>query len=665
MKIRKKEQDNAKLELWKRRLSDAENQYEVCLAKMDERESLYRGDASYKSMSRDDKKGKTPHVRNIVAEIIEAEVDSTIPPPKVTAMRKEDEHLAKIIEDMLRCETDRLPTEILNDMMERTVPVQGGAAYLLEWDKTVRTEYTAGDNVLSFLHPKQIIPQDGVWTGIGDMDWVFLKIPDTKSYILRRYSVNLYDEGEEDPTVRGADEEAPARDLVTRYVALYRNEKGIGRFSWVRDTVLEDLEDYQAPNIRRCVQCGAPEPEDENALPTCDGSRPPLDVPEKPGQNEKKCCPECGGRKWKLTPDDYQLLHTAVHRTDGSTIGGMEMLQEETGEFDELGEPVVAVREEPARIPIYKPNVYPVFLQKNVSVFGQFLGDSDVDKIADQQRTINRISKKIVDKLVNAGSYLILPSTASIKADSEEMKVIRPATAADAAQIGVKTVEGDISQDLAYMAQVYEEARQAIGITDSMQGRKDATATSAKAKEFSAAQAAGRLESKKALKRFVWSQVYEAMFKFKLAYADEPRPIRYRNEGGDDVYEEFNRWDFLEMDPLTGEWVWNDRFLFSTDTASPLASNNEAMWQETRMNLQSGAFGDPTATETLILFWNKMDMLHYPGAGETLRFLKEQKNAKEQAQKAAMEAQSASMDSGLPAEGAGGVAGIPAGVPMM
>lgn len=41
------------------------------------------------------------------------------------------------------------------------------------------------------------------------------------------------------------------------------------------------------------------------------------------------------------------------------------------------------------------------------------------------------------------------------------------------------------------------------------------------------------------------------------------------------------------------------------------------------MNLQTGAFGDPAATETLILFWSKMEELHYPGAGTTKTFLED------------------------------------------
>ena len=62
------------------------------------------------------------------------------------------------------------------------------------------------------------------------------------------------------------------------------------------------------------------------------------------------------------------------------------------------------------------------------------------------------------------------------------------------------------------------------------------------------------------------------------------------------------------------------------------------MWQETRMNLQSGAFGDPTSAETLILFWGKMEMLHYPGAAETKKYLEDRlKREREAAQQAQMQ----------------------------
>ena len=112
-----------------------------------------------------------------------------IPQPKVTARRKKDEMKAKLIEDMLRNELDRMPFEQLNDMMERTVPIQGGAAFLVEGDNTQRTHFTIGELAVSTLHPKQIVPQDGVYTGVEDMDYIILKIPQTKEYIRRKYGV--------------------------------------------------------------------------------------------------------------------------------------------------------------------------------------------------------------------------------------------------------------------------------------------------------------------------------------------------------------------------------------------------------------------------------------------------------------------------------------------
>ena len=241
----------------------------------------------------------------------------------------------------------------------------------------------------------------------------------------------------------------------------------------------------------------------------------------------------------------------------------------------------------------------------------------------DQQNTINRIEAKIIDKLLMSGSYITLPDEASIKVDADDMKVIRPGNAATKNLIDVYDLQGNVEQDLTYLRQTYEESRQIIGVTDSFQGRQDRTATSGKAKEFAAAQTAGRLESKRVMKHAAYAKLFEAMFKFKLAYADEPRPVVSMDIHGKRKYDTFNRYDFLEQD-AAGEWCWNDRFLFSCDTTAPLASNREAMWQETRMNLQTGAFGDPTNPATLILFWSKMEMLHYPGAGETRAYIEEE-----------------------------------------
>ena len=573
------------LALWQARLQRNESAYSHRLAAMDERERIYKGSRKIDKRVIGDYTDEAAHVRNLTAEIIEAQVNSSIPQPKVTAMRQEDEYKAKLIEDMLRNELNRLPMEQLNDQQERTVPIQGGGMFLVEWDNTQRSHTTVGELVVSLLHPKQVIPQDGVYTGVEDMDYIILKMPQTKEYIKRRYGVDVKSETEQEPDVKSEANQSPADDMVTQYIAYYRNSKGgIGLYSWVCDTELEDIDDYQARRVKRCKQCGEAKPLDGDV------------------------CPKCGAKDWTSEVQEYETLTQPVVQSNGNVIMPYYVMAD--------GSMI------PTMIPYYKPDIYPIVLQKNVSIFGEFLGDSDVDKIKDQQNTANRIETKIVEKLVKSGSYLVLPDEAVIRADAEDMKVIRPGSAASAQLISVKDMEGNITQDLTYLAQVYEEARQIIGITDSFQGRKDTTATSGVAKEFSAAQAAGRLESKRVMKDAAYAQLFEAMFKFKLAYADEPRPVTSRDLQGNTTYEEFNRYDFLEQD-VTGEWYWNDQFLFSCDTSTPLANNREAMWQETRENLQTGAFGDPTDVRTLILFWTKMELLHYPGAADTKAFLEQ------------------------------------------
>ena len=336
-------------------------------------------------------------------------------------------------------------------------------------------------------------------------------------------------------------------------------------------------------------------------------------------------CPKCGARDWEEVDEEFEEVWVPIKR-------GGSMTEIPGAYYDdvEAGMPVLV----PTKIPYYKPDIYPIIMQKNVSVHGQFLGGSDIDKIRDQQNTTNRLSAKVIEKICSMGSILTLPDDAKITVNTKEGRIVRLSNPAQKAMIETLNLEVNVGQDMNYIAQVYEEARQVIGITDSFQGRRDATATSGKAKEFSAAQSAGRLESKRVMKEAAYAALFEAMFKFKLAYADEPRPVVSRDVHGNRVYAQFNRYDFLAQDDA-GEWYWNDQFLFSCDTTAPLANNREAMWQETRMNLQSGAYGDPTQPSTQMHFWTQMEILHYPGAAETKAYIQEEIERKRAAEEAA------------------------------
>lgn len=665
----------AKLDVWQKRLADSDVAWKAQMTKMDRREHLYSGDRELRALTKGDEGQKAPHIRNIVFENIESQVSSAIPSPKVTPRRKEDEALAAKIEHWLRCELDRLPFETINDQAERTVPIQGGVGFLVAWDNRKRTHDTVGEEEVAFLHPKQFAPQPGIYTGIQDMDWFIVRQPTTKENIRRRYDVNVEDEGEQEPQVRGTGDEDTADDAVTMYIGYAKNDRGgIDRYVWVNDIELEDLENYQARRVPVCAHCGRVRPlpgqviqnrqavvetaeqdavEAEQDIVAAEtrkqiagralamqlaqdvaaglgGGLETLAAEGAAAEPEDQRlrydgegpCPWCGSTNWTTKEQEYEEVTLPIANSSGLVIPGAQP------EIDENGRSVMRS----TRIPFYRPDVFPVVLQKSVSVYGQLLGNSDVDVIEDQQNTTNRMEKKIIDRLVKAGTRITLPAKATLRTDPVDGERWFLDSPADKAMIDVYQFSGDLQYELTYLATVYEEARQILGITDSFQGRTDPTATSGKAKEFSAAQAAGRLESKRTMKQAAYAQLFELMFKFWLAYSDEPRPISYKDNEGNTVYEEISRYDFLKQDK-DGQYYWEDQFLFGCDDSAPLASNREAMWQETRMNLQTGAFGDPSSTETLILFWSKMEELHYPGAGETKKYL--EKRLQQEQQRAA------------------------------
>lgn len=668
--------------LWQERLEKNLSAYAAEQEKMQRREAQYRGERKLTPLTENDRKygyqKETSHVWNITAENIESEIDSSIPMPKVTPMRREDEHLARMIENMLRNELDRLPTEEINDESERITYKQGGCLYLPEWDTSKRTHTTVGENTLKCVHPMQFVPQNGVQE-IDEMEYYFWLIPVTKGYVRRRYGVDVGDMQEEMPEVR-SEEESTAEDVVTLKIAEYRNEDGgVGRFAWVGNLEVENLPDCQARILRRCKKCGQTEADSayiDLSEPTQDGSYPEDAEKRKP---RKGVCSFCGSRSWEdvvetsrkvrldeldelgVNPAITQRLRAehgfgkifyrpeeqitepaamdAMQEPMGS-LGAQEVPMQEIAPAEEAPAPEAESYEEEIEIPYYKPDIFPAVLRRNVTAHGKFLGESDCDKIADQQNTINRLEQKTIDRLMKAGSKITLPDTTHLRVDPQDNGIWYVGNAADASLIAVRDFQADITPNMAMLTQAYEESRRLIGMTDSYQGRTDPTAQSGKAKEFAAAQSAGRLESKRVLKKAAYARIFERMFKNQLAYCEEKRPLRFRDEKGNQEYEEWNSYAFLRMDDA-GELYWNDQFLFSCDDASGLATNREAMWQETTAHLQSGAFGDPRSIDTLILYWTKMEEDHFPGAGKIKSLMEQRREEQIQQQMLMMQMQAA------------------------
>ena len=684
--------DNSRKELakWQERLDRNMSAYGAELLKMDEREAQYNGDRTLRPTTSNDKlkdgrKRTTAHVWNITAENIDAIVDSTIPMPKVIPLWKKDEALARKIENMLRNEIERLKIEGINDRAERTAKKQGGVGLLVEWDASKRTHTTVGENVLSVLHPKKIIPQVGM-EETDEMDYYFVRVPMTREAVKRRYGVEVENEQEEAPELRP---EGDAEDMVTVNIAVYRNENGgIGRFAWVGDTVCEDLKDCNARRLRRCKKCGMTETDafmlDKPLAP--DGNVPEGAEKRKPRKDE---CSFCGSRTWEYKEEEFREVElsdlkrlgvrdSVIARLSAMNAGSYEMpavgwaeiatdalrpsndmegmehiatdALRHSNDMAEMGAWGAGFAQTGTKVmvPYYKPELFPLVLMRNVTAENRFLGESDCDKIRDQQNTINRMEQKILDKTVKAGTRVSCPADTHIRIDAEDGVFMPVSNMTDLALLKQFDFSGDITNEITIMTQAYNEAQRVIGVTESFLGRKDTTATSGKAKEFAASQTVGRLESRRVLKKQAWADVFERMFKNMIAYADERRPVHYQDEKGQTEYEEFIPYEFLDVDDA-GELYWNTQFLFACDDASGLAANRQAMWQECTAHLQAGAYGNPTDVNTLIIYWTKMEELHYPGAGNTKKLLEEQRQAQMQQQALMLQMQQAQQAGQMPA----------------
>ena len=608
---------NPKLRIWQDRLDHMNSAYSSEYAKMDKRERVYLGEREVDRVTQNARRTRKTDVRlvrNVTAELIETQVDINIPAPKITPNCSEDEDLAALMEAWLLAELDRLPSETLNDIDERTTRIQGGDYFVVDWDPKVRTHTSIGDVSLHTLHPKQFLPQEGIWFNLEEQDYFIVKRSMTKADVLRRYKVDLEMEVESEPDIKGADADSTRSmdDMLTVYEGTERTEHGIDRFVWVNDTVLEDLEDYQARRTRVCEDCGLKESEAERIREKeKKDAEPIMDMLGRVNESMAEAieatepfpagrCPVCGG-KFVDGPEDFEEIYEGLERT--------------------LREPIMPPEDgQPLRIPRYKPDLYPVVLRRNIPLYGKLLGLSDVDRIADQQNALNQLDNLITDKLAAAGSFLVLPKGKQVDDSNGQYMTIRLDTPQEKQLIDVISTEVPVQQDMAWEAMIYEHAKQQLGITDSFQGRKDSTATSGVAKEFSAQQAASRMESRRVAKNVAWAQIYEIMFKFWLAYSDEPREVVIRDQQNHPTYRKIDRYDFLKQD-AAGEWYWNDDFLFSTDEAQPLANNRTQMWQETILAFSQGLFGNPAEPDAQILVWTKLEELHYPLAGQTKDFL--------------------------------------------
>lgn len=527
----------------------------------------------------EESKRKSKQLRKMVYELIESKVDNTIPMPRITPRCKDDVDLVDITENYLKFEIDRMLTEQENDRSERATYIDGTSWYKICWDSLDNTYERSGDLRVEVLLADQVVPEPGC-KDYRIMNYCFEREEISVSRIYDLYGRLII-----------ADEPGNNSARVISYY--YRNANGvIGRFMYAESSrqVISWDEDWQIRKVRKCKVCGTVNPIGDT-------------------------CKNCGSSSFKYDNATKEVLEEDLIRLrnpyeDGDSAEPTDNVKTEV--FLEAG----------TEIPFYQVRQLPFVPRPSISSLETLYGISEVSILLDMQDSVNKILTKVEDKIMKSGAVVTKPDKMKLNDTDDTFKVMGVRSAEEAAMVQTKQVLADVSQDIACAQLFYESARASSGITESFQGKVDATATSGKAKEISAAQSAGRLESLRIMKAAAFSGVYELMLKYLLAFSDETRKFVKILPDGKKEEMLWNKYMFLRKDKYDNLYYVDD-FAFSTDPAATLSNNRVQMWQETLQQFTMGTFGNPQDPRTLQLYWNIMNSMQYPLAKLALAGIEE------------------------------------------
>ncbi len=507
-------------------------------------------------------------VRNITYEIVESQVSSEIPAPYVSPKRYSErrERNARSIERLLAQVRDSLPFEQLNDIDERYTYVLGGSVWFVEWDSSIITGRERGGVRIHCINPKDFIPEPNIFR-IEDMEYCFMRFDTTRSDVISRYGVSEDNIPKLSSEGIGVDEGAAA----TVIVCFYRNEYGrVSQFSFCGEVILTDIEDYYARKVPVCPVC-----------------------------NEKGGVCSCN-KEMTLTDELFECV-SADEITDDS------------GEHAQSDGTVL--------LPYYTPSFFPIVIRRNTSKDRSLMGQSDCEFIRCQQQQINKIESRIMQKLMRSGITPIVPDDAEIALNNQIFgQVLKLRPSENSSMYGTIDTTPDISQDIQQADRLYEQAKRIVGISDAYQGFSEDLAASGVARQLMVNQSAGRLESKKNMKNSAYAELDRIIFSYYLAYADEPRALAFKDSFGRIHNLQFDRHDFIEYDQISGEYYYDDGYIFTVDKSKSVEQQREYIWQKNLENLRSGTLGDPLAPETLLRYWQCQERAHYPFARDNVEY---------------------------------------------
>ncbi len=562
-------------------------------------------------------------------ELIEAQVSTKIPVPRIEPERfclgrqRNARTLEHVISDIYR----RVGMEKRNDIDERQCYICGSSVWLVEWDESIKTHGEVGGFVFTNVELENFIPQPGC-AEIQDMEYCFIEQASTVWEAARKYDIDIeklrYDADlrvgdDTDSTENGRTDS----DSIVIHTCFYKNDDGeICKLEYTGRIMLLDIERYYSRKRMICAECGRRK-ELSGASEKCGCGGEFITVDDDYEELTHDLVLEAGGdgKKRRIIPALSPVIRNGrpmskvVYKPSGAD--GAPAIENVNGQ---MLPKMAAEREivmQPTRIKWYRPKLFPIFVRKNTSKREGIYGQSDVDIISDICDEYNKVSSRISEKMMGAGCYPYKPENSSFLFDNTINQTVLNISREDNRNLyGVLDTTPNISQDIAYLQFLREQAQRALGITNSFLGQGDSSAKSGKAKQVQVTQSAGRLESKRVMKDAGFCELNRIIFENLLAYADEPREVKYTDEFGQVHNSAFNRYDYLEYDHKTGEWYYDDLYSFAIDDAANLEERTSEVWETIFKSYQMGLYGQVGTPDANLRVWQYLTRAHFPFAAE-------------------------------------------------
>ena len=570
------EEEDMLMSLWERKFSMAKAEYEKSRCNS-EKVKLWRDAYEGKFIALDNDGNLTDKplkaVRKVAFELVENKVNSHIPAVKMTPRYTSDITPVNITEQMIMHQIDKMISEEINDQSEHCVLIDGLSWFKVGWNPFDNTHERSGNPTVTVCPVDSVYPQPGV-KNYKDLEYIF-----EVGTITVSQCIDLYNRHISSPS---------NNDIIPTVTCYFLNEDGyVGMFMWCRETkqvICNDME-WGIRKRRECTVC--------HTVVNIDDE-----------------CPVCGSKKLKYVPVKQEVL--------------TENLVLIPNEYKEEPEVVIRAGE---KIPFYLVRQLPFVPYRRVSVVNSIYGVSEVELVLENQDLINKFYNKAEKKSLQSKTWVTKSSQTDINNDSEEeITIVSTDSPEECNAIQVKQILSDINEEITQAQVMYDVAKSTTGVSDTDQGKADPTARSGKAKQLQLQASASREASPTTLRNLAYSGVYELIFKYMLAYCDEPRIFVSLLPDGTKNQQQWSKYMFLARDEY-GQFYYKDDYAFSVDTATEITQDRASMWQMIDNDFINGAMGtsiDPL--RALKMYWQMKNQYGYPLAKYALDFIDEQIN---------------------------------------